>query len=179
MPIGHGGNGTAMHLTSALFNRRPGCGSARRPSWHRTATVDVLAGHIHGVLDIGITAIDPRWKVEGAGRVCRKPVVFLLAFLGARSGPGAIESVGWLASSHPPLLRLISQRLNAAQKALKVPRRSKIRLRPSQAVFAKLRAVHPERKRQMVSLSPTPYQANEPAAAPGSAGSTSNLPDDL
>src|ERR1700751_197888 len=47
LSIGHGGNGTAMHLTSALFNQKAGVGIqliAYRGS--APASVDVLAGHI-------------------------------------------------------------------------------------------------------------------------------------
>src|SRR3954454_16880396 len=47
LSIGHGGNGTAMHLTSALFNQKSGAG-VQLIAYRGTApaTTDVLAGHI-------------------------------------------------------------------------------------------------------------------------------------
>ena len=54
LSIGHGGNGTAMHLTSALFNQKAGV-SIQLVAYRGSApaTVDVLAGHIPlAVLDI-------------------------------------------------------------------------------------------------------------------------------
>jgi tripartite-type tricarboxylate transporter receptor subunit TctC len=54
LSIGHGGNGTAMHLTSALFNQKAGL-NLQLVAYRGTAptAVDVLAGHIPlAVLDI-------------------------------------------------------------------------------------------------------------------------------
>src|SRR5437762_5197548 len=54
LSVGHGGNGTAMHLTSALFNQKAGVG-IQLIAYRGTApaTTDVLAGHIPlAVLDI-------------------------------------------------------------------------------------------------------------------------------
>ena len=54
LSIGHGGNGTAMHLTSALVNQKAGIG-IQLIAYRGTApaSVDVLAGHIPlAVLDI-------------------------------------------------------------------------------------------------------------------------------
>jgi len=47
LSIGHGGNGTAMHLTSALFNQKAGVG-VQLIAYRGTApaAVDVLAGHV-------------------------------------------------------------------------------------------------------------------------------------
>jgi tripartite-type tricarboxylate transporter receptor subunit TctC len=54
LSLGHGGNGTAMHLTSALFTQKAGVNIQLVPyRGTAPATVDVLAGHIPlAVLDI-------------------------------------------------------------------------------------------------------------------------------
>ena len=99
LSIGHGGNGTAMHLTSALFNQKAGVG-VQLIAYRGTApaSVDVLAGHIPlAVLDIPASKQlinDGKLKVLGvsaAKRVTFLPDVPPLA----EQGLSEFESVGW------------------------------------------------------------------------------------
>jgi tripartite-type tricarboxylate transporter receptor subunit TctC len=127
LSIGHGGNGTAMHLTSALFNQKAGV-SIQLVAYRGSApaTVDVLAGHIPlAVLDIPSSRqliLDGKLKalgVSAAKRVVFLPDVLPLSELGL----SGFESVGWFgivapAATPPDIIR----RLNAAfVKALKDP----------------------------------------------------------
>jgi tripartite-type tricarboxylate transporter receptor subunit TctC len=127
LSIGHGGNGTAMHLTSALFNQKSGAG-VQLIAYRGTApaSVDVLAGHIPlAVLDIPASKQlinDGKLKALGVSAV--KRVTFLpdvppLAEQGLRE----FESVGWFGlvapAGTPPG---IVDTLNAAfMKALSDP----------------------------------------------------------
>jgi tripartite-type tricarboxylate transporter receptor subunit TctC len=99
LALGHGGNGTAMHLTSALFAQKAGI-DIQLVSYRGTApaTVDVLAGHIPlAVLDIPASQQlirDGKLKalgVSAARRVAFLPEVPPLAELGLSD----FESVGW------------------------------------------------------------------------------------
>ena len=99
LSIGHGGNGTAMHLTSALFNQKAGVG-VQLIAYRGTApaAVDVLAGHVQlAVLDIPASKQlinDGKLKalgVSAAKRVSFLPDVPPLADLGLSE----FESVGW------------------------------------------------------------------------------------
>jgi tripartite-type tricarboxylate transporter receptor subunit TctC len=125
--MGHGGNGTAMPLTSALFTQKADV-KIQLISYRGTApaAVDVLAGHIPlAVLDIPASQQlirDGKLKalgVSAAKRVAFLPDVPPLAELGLRD----FESVGWFglvapAGTPPDIIA----RLNAAfQKALKDP----------------------------------------------------------
>jgi tripartite-type tricarboxylate transporter receptor subunit TctC len=99
LSIGHGGNGTAMHLTSALFNQKAGLGIqliAYRGS--APATTDVLAGHVPlAVLDIPASKqLIGDGKLKALGVSAAKRVAFLpdVPTL-AEQGLGAFESVGW------------------------------------------------------------------------------------
>jgi tripartite-type tricarboxylate transporter receptor subunit TctC len=127
LSIGHGGNGTAMHLTSALFNQKAGV-SIQLVAYRGSApaTVDVLAGHIPlAVLDIPSSRqliLDGKLKalgVSAAKRVVFLPDVLPLSELGL----SGFESVGWFgivapAATPPDIIR----RLNAAfVKALSDP----------------------------------------------------------
>ena len=127
LSIGHGGNGTAMHLTSALFNQKAGVNIqlvAYRGS--APAAVDVLAGHIPlAVLDVPVSQQlirDGKLKalgVSAAGRVSFLPDVPPLSELGLKD----FDSVGWFGlvapAGTPPE---IIARLNAAfVKALNDP----------------------------------------------------------
>ena len=127
LSIGHGGNGTAMHLTSALFNQKAGV-SIQLVAYRGSApaTVDVLAGHIPlAVLDIPSSRQLIRdGKLKALGVSAAKRVVFLpdvppLSELGL----SGFESVGWFgivapAATPPDIIR----RLNAAfVKALNDP----------------------------------------------------------
>jgi tripartite-type tricarboxylate transporter receptor subunit TctC len=99
LSIGHGGNGTAMHLTSALFAQKAGIG-LQLIAYRGTApaTTDVLAGHIPlAVLDIPASRQligDGKLKalgVSAASRVVFLPGVPTLA----EQGLSEFESVGW------------------------------------------------------------------------------------
>src|SRR5438477_4377240 len=119
LSIGHGGNGTAMHLTSALINQKAGVG-IQLIAYRGTApaSVDVLAGHIPlAVLDIPASKQlinDGKLKalgVSAAKRVGFLPDVAALSELGL----GDFESVGWFglvapAGTPPDVIT----RLNAA-----------------------------------------------------------------
>jgi tripartite-type tricarboxylate transporter receptor subunit TctC len=127
LSLGHGGNGTAMHLTSALFAQKAGI-DIQLVSYRGTApaTVDVLAGHIPlAVLDIPASQQlirDGKLKalgVSAARRVAFLPEVPPLAELGLSD----FESVGWFglvapAGTPPDIVKA----LNAAfVKALSDP----------------------------------------------------------
>lgn len=135
LSIGHGGNGTAMHLTSALFAQNADI-NIQLVAYRGTApaTADVLASHIPlAVLDIPASQQlirDGRLKalgVSAAQRVAFLPEVPPLSELGL----GGFESVGWFGlvapAGTPPD---IVGRLNAAfVKALNDPAAAaKIRL---------------------------------------------------
>jgi tripartite-type tricarboxylate transporter receptor subunit TctC len=118
LSIGHGGNGTAMHLTSALFNQKAAV-STQLIAYRGTApaAVDVLAGHIQlAVLDIPASQQlirDGRLKalgVSAAKRVAFLPDVPSLSELGLKD----FDSVGWFALVAPAgTPREIVTRLNA------------------------------------------------------------------
>jgi tripartite-type tricarboxylate transporter receptor subunit TctC len=127
LSIGHGGNGTAMHLTSALFNQKAGV-SIQLVAYRGSApaTVDVLAGHIPlAVLDIPASRQLIRdGKLKALGVSAAKRVVFLPDVPAlSELGLSGFESVGWFgivapAATPPDIIR----RLNAAfVKALKDP----------------------------------------------------------
>ncbi len=99
LSIGHGGNGTAMHLTSALFNQKAGVG-VQLIAYRGTApaSVDVLAGHIPlAVLDIPASKqLINDGKLKALGVSAAKRVTFLpdvppLADQGLKE----FELVGW------------------------------------------------------------------------------------
>lgn len=99
LSIGHGGNGTAMHLTSALLAQKADIG-IQLIAYRGTApaTTDVLAGHIPlAVLDIPASKQligDDKLKalgVSAARRVSFLPEVPTLA----EQGLSEFESVGW------------------------------------------------------------------------------------
>jgi tripartite-type tricarboxylate transporter receptor subunit TctC len=99
LSIGHGGNGTAMHLTSALFTQKAGV-DIQLIAYRGTApaAVDVLAGHIPlAVLDIPASQQlirDGKLKALGVsalGRVSFLPDVPPLSELGLKG----FDSVGW------------------------------------------------------------------------------------
>jgi tripartite-type tricarboxylate transporter receptor subunit TctC len=127
LSIGHGGNGTAMHLTSALFAQKANV-KIQLVAYRGTApaTVDVLAGHIPlAVLDIPASQQlirDGKLKalgVSAARRVAFLPDVPPLS----EAGLSGFESVGWFGlvapAGTPPD---VVGRLNAAfVKALNDP----------------------------------------------------------
>jgi tripartite-type tricarboxylate transporter receptor subunit TctC len=127
LSLGHGGNGTAMHLTAALLAQKAAI-DIQLVSYRGTApaTVDVLAGHIPlAVLDIPASQQLIRegklraLAVSAAKRVAFLPDVAPLAELGLND----FESVGWFglvapAGTPPDIVK----RLNAAfAKALNDP----------------------------------------------------------
>lgn len=99
LSIGHGGTGTAMHLTSALFAQKAGVG-VQLVAYRGTApaTTDVLAGHIPlAVLDIPASKqLIGDGKLKALGVSAAKRVVFLpdVPTL-AEQGLSEFESVGW------------------------------------------------------------------------------------
>jgi tripartite-type tricarboxylate transporter receptor subunit TctC len=127
LSIGHGGNGTAMHLTSALFAQKADI-QLQLIAYRGTApaAADVLAGHIPlAVLDIPASQQlirDGQLKalgVSAAKRVAFLPEVPPLSEVGLNG----FESVGWFGlvapAGTPPE---IVERLNAAfGKALNDP----------------------------------------------------------
>jgi tripartite-type tricarboxylate transporter receptor subunit TctC len=97
--IGHGGNGTAMHLTAQLLNHMAGVNLTLVP-YRGTGPVtqDVLAGHVElGITDVpsSISLIEARrikiFAVSSAQRVSTLPDVPTFAEAGL---PG-YESIGW------------------------------------------------------------------------------------
>jgi tripartite-type tricarboxylate transporter receptor subunit TctC len=119
LAMGHGGNGTAMHLTSALFNQKAGVNILLVPyRGTAPATLDVLAGHVPlAVLDIPASQQLIRdGKLVALGVSARQRVVFLpdvppLAELGL----DGFESVGWFGVVAPARTPgEIVGRLNAA-----------------------------------------------------------------
>jgi tripartite-type tricarboxylate transporter receptor subunit TctC len=97
--IGHGGNGTAMHLTAQLLNHMAGINLTLVP-YRGTGPVtqDVLAGHVQlGITDIpsSISLIESKqikiFAVSSANRVTTLPDVPTFAEAGL---PG-YESIGW------------------------------------------------------------------------------------
>src|SRR6187549_1564100 len=127
LSIGHGGNGTAMHLTSALFNQKAGVG-IQLIAYRGTApaSVDVLAGHIPlAVLDIPASKqLINDGKLKALGVSAAKRVVFLPDVPPlAEQGLSEFESVGWFglvapAGTSPEIV----DTLNAAfVKALRDP----------------------------------------------------------
>ncbi|KRQ89409.1 ABC transporter substrate-binding protein [Bradyrhizobium valentinum] len=99
LSVGHGGSGTAMHLTSALFAQKADI-RIQLIAYRGTApaAVDVLAGHIPlAVLDIPASQqLIREGKLRALGVSAAKRVVFLpdVAPL-AELGLSGFESVGW------------------------------------------------------------------------------------
>jgi len=125
--IGHGGNGTAMHLTSALFTQKTDIG-IQLVAYRGTApaSVDVLAGHVPlAVLDIPASQQlirDGKLKALGVSSAKRVPFLPDVPPL-AEQGLSGFESVGWFGLVAPARTPPdIVTRLNAAfVKALSDP----------------------------------------------------------
>jgi tripartite-type tricarboxylate transporter receptor subunit TctC len=119
LSIGHGGNGTAMHLTAQLFNHMAGIDIALVP-YRGTGPVtqDVLAGHIPlGITDppSAIAQIEARRiKALAISSRARFPALPEIPTF-AESGLPGYESIGWFGfvapARTPPA---IIARLNAA-----------------------------------------------------------------
>jgi tripartite-type tricarboxylate transporter receptor subunit TctC len=99
LSIGHGGNGTAMHLTAQLFNHMAGIDIALVP-YRGTGPVtqDVLAGHIPlGITDppSAIAQIEARRiKALAISSRARFPALPAIPTF-AESGLPGYESIGW------------------------------------------------------------------------------------
>jgi tripartite-type tricarboxylate transporter receptor subunit TctC len=135
LSIGHGGNGTAMHLTSALFAQKADI-QLQLIAYRGTApaAADVLAGHIPlAVLDIPASQqLIREGQLKALGVSAAKRVAFLPEVPPlSEVGLSGFESVGWFGlvapAGTPPE---IIARLNAAfVKALNDPAAAeKIRL---------------------------------------------------
>ena len=127
LSIGHGGNGTAMHLTSALFAQKADI-RMQLIAYRGTApaAVDVLAGHIPlAVLDIPASQqLIREGKLKALGVSAGKRVVFLPDVTPlAELGLSGFESVGWFGVVAPAGTPSdIINKLNAAfVKALSDP----------------------------------------------------------
>ena len=99
LSIGHGGNGTAMHLTSALLAQKADV-KIQLIAYRGTApaTTDVLAGHIPlAVLDIPASQqLIREGKLKALGVSAARRVVFLPDVPPlAEQGLSGFESVGW------------------------------------------------------------------------------------
>ena len=99
LSIGYGGNGTAMHLTSALFAQKANV-RIQLVAYRGTApaTVDVLAGHIPlAVLDIPASQqLIREGKLKALGVSAAKRVAFLADVPPlSETGLSGFESVGW------------------------------------------------------------------------------------
>jgi len=99
LSIGHGGNGTAMHLTSALLAQKADI-RIQLIAYRGTApaAVDLLAGHIPlAVLDIPASQqLIREGKLKALGVSAAKRVVFLPDVPPlAEQGLSGFESVGW------------------------------------------------------------------------------------
>jgi tripartite-type tricarboxylate transporter receptor subunit TctC len=127
LSIGYGGNGTAMHLTSALFAQKANV-RIQLVAYRGTApaTVDVLAGHIPlAVLDIPASQqLIREGKLKALGVSAARRLAYLPDVPPlAEAGLSGFESVGWFGlvapAGTPPA---IIARLNAAfVKALNDP----------------------------------------------------------
>ena len=127
LSIGHGGNGTAMHLTSALFAQKADI-QLQLIAYRGTApaAADVLAGHIPlAVLDIPASQqLIRNGQLKALGVSAAKRVAFLPEVPPlSEAGLSGFESVGWFGlvapAGTPPE---IIERLNAAfVKALNDP----------------------------------------------------------
>jgi tripartite-type tricarboxylate transporter receptor subunit TctC len=142
--IGHGGNGTAMHLTSALFAQKAGI-ELQLVSYRGTApaAVDVLAGHIPlAVLDIPASQQLIRdGKLKALGVSAAKRVAFRVGRMvrpgGSRRHP---------ARDHQPAER----RLREGPERSRGRRQDSYPRRRTGSLFAgKVRGVHCERKPEM------------------------------
>jgi tripartite-type tricarboxylate transporter receptor subunit TctC len=119
LSIGHGGNGTAMHLTAQLFNHMAGLDLALVP-YRGTGPVtqDVLAGHIPlGITDppSAIAQIEARRiKALAISSRARFPALPEIPTF-AESGLPGYESIGWFGFVAPARTSpVIIARLNAA-----------------------------------------------------------------
>lgn len=127
LSIGHGGNGTTMHLTSALFVQKADV-KMNLVAYRGTApaTVDVLAGHVpFAVLDIPASQQFIReGKLKALGVSTTQRVDFLpdVPTLGEAGLPG-FDSVGWFGMVAPAgTPQPILDQLNATfVKALRTP----------------------------------------------------------
>lgn len=123
LSIGHGGNGTAMHLTAQLFNQATGIGATLVP--YRGSTplaADVLAGHV----TLGVTDLTSALPLIGAGQVKALAVTSAhraatlpnVPTLAERQMPG-FAAVGWFgvvapAGTRPEIVAILDGALASA-----------------------------------------------------------------
>jgi len=111
LAIGHGGNSTAMHLTSALFLQKADI-KMNLVAYRGTApaTVDVLAGHVpFAVLDIPASQqLIREGKLKALGVSTNKRVDFLpdVPTLAEAGLPG-FDAVGWFGLVAPAVIEKI------------------------------------------------------------------------
>jgi len=99
LSVGHGGNGTAMHLTAQLFNQMAGITTTLVPYRGSSPVAnDVLAGHV----PLGVTDITSAISLIRAGQVkalgvstARRTASLPEVATFAEGGIAGYESVGW------------------------------------------------------------------------------------
>jgi tripartite-type tricarboxylate transporter receptor subunit TctC len=130
--IGHGGNGTAMHLSAALLTHNAGAKLALIPYKGSAPVVtDVLAGHVPvGVSDLpGALANIKAGKLKALAVTAKQRVRFLPEVpTVAESGVPGYESVGWFgivapAGTPPDIVKRLNQAFVAAMKDQEVVER--------------------------------------------------------
>jgi tripartite-type tricarboxylate transporter receptor subunit TctC len=130
--IGHGGNGTAMHLSAALLTHNVGAKLALVPYKGSAPVVtDVLAGHVPvGVSDLpGALGNIKAGKLRALAVTAKQRVRFLPDVpTVAESGVAGYESVGWFgivapAGTPPDIVKRLNQAFVAAMKDAEVVER--------------------------------------------------------
>jgi tripartite-type tricarboxylate transporter receptor subunit TctC len=123
--IGHGGNGTAMHLSAALLTHNIGAKLALVPYKGSAPVVtDVLAGHVPvGVSDLpGSLGQIKAGKLKALAVTSKRRVRFLPDVpTVAESGIAGYESVGWFgivapAGTPPEIIKRLNQAFVSAMK---------------------------------------------------------------
>ena len=105
LSVGHGGNGTAMHLTAQLFNQMAGINTTLVP-YRGSGPVagDVLAGHV----PLGVTDITSAISLIGSGQVkalavstARRASTLPNVPTFAEAGLAGYEAIGWFGAVAP------------------------------------------------------------------------------
>jgi len=123
LSIGHGGNGTAMHLSAALFNQMSGAGLIEVPyKGSGPAALDVLAGQV----PLAIVDLPSALPHIAAGKVVayavtspqRLPMLPNVPTVAEAGLPG-YDSTGWFgvvapAATPTPILARLNAEINAA-----------------------------------------------------------------
>ena len=122
LSIGHGGNGTAMHLSAALFNQMSGAGLIEVPyKGSGPATLDVLGGQVSLAI-VDLPSALPQiqggkviaYAVTGAQRLPMLPNVPTIA----EAGLAGYDSTGWFgvvapAATPPTVVARLHDEINA------------------------------------------------------------------